>query len=358
MSNAALNNAQFTKHIKYDENGTITAQSLYDLMKNLRIVKDLQIDFISLETFEKVYEHILHDKRIVDIFGLGKFLGKGMYKVAMENKKDSKQIVKVTVTYQNKNAVTDEEEKKSNIPQSQMKVANNNNFGDIMAKMFAENKNESSFKKKQQKSYPFESIINDLLLAYNNTDVINPPINIHIYTTKDTISKISDYIKSQQQENAYKKNLLSIITFVEHDVGILQSIFVWTELKYTMNLGDYLKSKQKRKNTHNHDHKSPKRSALGHLQTFRSSHTTKRNRVNNTQNNISHKKISSDDKKEFVTNFFNLLKAKKLKITDLHSGNIGLFGDKLLISNSQASNGELTASHIKYKLINMFKNKV
>ena len=338
-----------------------TAEFIHDKILSTRNMQYLGLDSdkYKLSQFEPVY------RKISQTFKIGKLLGKGAFKLVFNDLSNFKNVIKLLVSYVNVN-------KEVNVSlESQaaavMKSDNNidNFLGDFFKKVkdekAAENlKNVSSLSK--TKSHSYTHIIDDLVLAYKNSDLINPPFSIYVYASRKVIDDIKNYIVMEKKE----PEILDIITFVEFNVGILESIFIWKELKFIASINDFIKPNYKL-------YSKPVRVAsirrpLSLIQNSVINSQTprlskKRSIINNNINifrNGNGNANNTKTKRKLLKNFFKELSRKKLQVEDLHMENFGVFpGNVIKISNSAFSEGTLHKPQVKKirnKIINRFQN--
>jgi len=359
-----------------------TAEYIYEKILSTRNMQYLGLDSdkYKLEQFIPAYNEI------IKTFKIGKLLGKGAFKIVFNDLTDSKNVIKLLASYVHVNKKANEQPESESYGKPVMKANDNidNFLGDFFKKVKEEKdvenlKHASSLSK--TKSYRYTHIINDLILAYQNSDIINPPFNIYIYASSKVTEDIKNYIVTEKKVS----EILDIITFIEMDIGILESIFVWKELKFIASINDFIKPKYKLYSKP--VRVSSIRRPFAPIQTSNSNQNVHVPRLSkkrifsvvNTNNNIigtenifgnananayanaNGNANNTKTKRKLLKAFFKELSRKKLQVEDLHLENFGVFpGNVIKISNSAFSEGTLKTHDIKKirnKIINHFTIK-
>jgi hypothetical protein len=356
-----------------DELSDITPKELYDILTTTGNYICLKMN-LKESSFDNFY------KKFKNHFVLGKFIGKGVYKVTFDDKKDKKKVIKIVST---KNNPTPEHVTKPILDPPKIVVTKNNNYNEHQnshSMLFKCMQNMSSTPDNTETgNYEYFKILSEIKFMYINDDVGIKQDNIHVYANKANIAKIQQGITELQdyEQGFYKntnfnnKEFKDKFTFVETDVSDLESIFVWREKKYINSLKDILEYLEKKKPitnklTSSFRNKSPNKSGRNKVNSTYGSRTQSPKTVNNNNSNSNNK---NEQKKDAAVDFlFSLLekinavredsideqtgmkiiniyinketaeRKRKLLVNNLHSGNYGIFENNLNNNKTNKTN--------------------
>jgi len=343
---ANLNNS---KNILYEK---LTSTKIYNVTKmNLK-----------QESFNQFYEEFNKT------FQLGKFLGNGVYKVAFDDKTNSKKVIKIVCTKQNK--ISEAPSNTVNIskltrPVDKLKLADNDYIADYIASF---KKKSNSNNSKTENYYEYSKLLSEIKFMFANPDVGLKQSDIHIYANKENIERIKQNITNlQEYEKAFydpklfnNPTFIDKFSFVETDVSDLESIFVWREPKYIASLKDVLDFKKSNSKTNS--------SSNNYANSAYNSRTPSPLAINNGDN-----KLKKDAAVQFLIYLLEqinivleypddntiLIKKlakthtqknnRKLMVNDLHSSNYGIFTTNNLNDNRNRTRNNKSTNTRKQK---------